>query len=199
MFSAYSAANSFLDACTLDQRYRAGRRAYCFNWTMWDDLGMSRGAPAFAREATRAAGFHILSPERGFHSLLAGLERGGAQLVVGLDGDDHHLRPRILADSYPREELTAFFTGPAEIGRLQELAPRDRFGLRSACKLRRLAGMPRTAGGELPTEAELLYHLRDRLPSYKIPARFAFVDSLPRTPTMKPQRQGLLELFEGRS
>jgi hypothetical protein len=57
----------------------------------------------------------------------------------------------------------------------------------------------RAAGRDFPTEAELLGYLRERLPSYKIPVRFAFVDSLPRTPTMKPQRQGLLALLEAAS
>jgi acyl-CoA synthetase (AMP-forming)/AMP-acid ligase II len=55
------------------------------------------------------------------------------------------------------------------------------------------AVIERAAGRDFPTEAELLGYLREHLPSYKVPARFAFVESLPRTPTMKPQRQGLLE------
>jgi acyl-CoA synthetase (AMP-forming)/AMP-acid ligase II len=59
------------------------------------------------------------------------------------------------------------------------------------------AVIERAANRDFPSEADLLGHLRERLPAYKIPVRFAFVDNLPRTPTMKPQRQGLLALLEG--
>ncbi|HZF09118.1 MAG TPA: SDR family NAD(P)-dependent oxidoreductase [Thermoanaerobaculia bacterium] len=160
-FSAYAAANSFVDAWTLDRRYR-GRPAQCFNWTMWDDLGMSRGNPAFARDAARAAGYHVLSPERGFFSLLAGLEYGAAQLVVGLDGDNRHLRHRILTAACERQELAAFFTGPAEAGRLQELSVKDRFGTPSASRFRRLAEMPRTTAGDVDRERLIVLVEKER-------------------------------------
>jgi len=48
-----------------------------------------------------------------------------------------------------------------------------------------------------PSEEELLAYLRERLPSYKLPARWAIVPEIPRTATMKPRREGLKALFEG--
>jgi acyl-CoA synthetase (AMP-forming)/AMP-acid ligase II len=53
------------------------------------------------------------------------------------------------------------------------------------------------ANCELPGEDDLRAFLKDRLPSYKVPDRFAFVGEIPRTTTMKPQRQQLIALFEG--
>jgi long-chain acyl-CoA synthetase len=46
-----------------------------------------------------------------------------------------------------------------------------------------------------PDEAELLDFLKDRLPAYKLPARWAIVKEIPRTATLKPRREGLKALF----
>lgn len=51
------------------------------------------------------------------------------------------------------------------------------------------------AGQMPPDEKELEEFLRDRLPGYKIPARWAIVDKIPRTQTLKPQREGMRALF----
>ncbi len=48
---------------------------------------------------------------------------------------------------------------------------------------------------EMPDEDELLAFLRERLPSYKLPARWAIVSEIPRTATLKPRREGLKALF----
>jgi long-chain acyl-CoA synthetase len=49
--------------------------------------------------------------------------------------------------------------------------------------------------GEAPTAEELEAFLRDKLVPYKIPVRWAVVDAIPRTQSMKPRREGLRELF----
>jgi acyl-CoA synthetase (AMP-forming)/AMP-acid ligase II len=46
-----------------------------------------------------------------------------------------------------------------------------------------------------PSEEELLEFLKERLPSYKLPARWAIVAEIPRTATLKPRREGLKALF----
>ena len=51
------------------------------------------------------------------------------------------------------------------------------------------------AGEQAPTVEELEAWLRERLPGYKIPVHWKFVDAIPRTPSMKPRREGLRELF----
>ena len=47
------------------------------------------------------------------------------------------------------------------------------------------------AAGEAPSEKELRAHLRRKLPDYMIPAAFAFLDSLPLTPSGKIDRRAL--------
>jgi long-chain acyl-CoA synthetase len=49
--------------------------------------------------------------------------------------------------------------------------------------------------GDPPTPEELDAFLRLRLPAYKIPVRYAIVPEIPRTPSMKPRREGLRALF----
>ncbi|PYU56188.1 MAG: AMP-dependent synthetase [Acidobacteria bacterium] len=49
--SAYSAAGSFLDCYCEARRNTSHPRTYCFNWTAWDDVGMSEAGPASVAEA----------------------------------------------------------------------------------------------------------------------------------------------------
>jgi long-chain acyl-CoA synthetase len=49
--------------------------------------------------------------------------------------------------------------------------------------------------GPKPTVEELNAFARDQLPGYKVPARYAIVDELPRTASLKPRREGLRQLF----
>jgi acyl-CoA synthetase (AMP-forming)/AMP-acid ligase II len=67
--------------------------------------------------------------------------------------------------------------------------PDERVGMVPAAVVERRAGAP------APTPQELEAFLRTKLPAYKIPARFAIVDAIPRTQSMKPRREGLRALF----
>src|SRR4029077_19185612 len=40
-FGAYAAANRFLDSFVEYQRRHSAVRSYCFNWSMWDQVGMN--------------------------------------------------------------------------------------------------------------------------------------------------------------
>jgi len=67
--------------------------------------------------------------------------------------------------------------------------PDERLGQVPAAAIEKCAGRP------APTPQELEDFLRTKLPAYKIPARFAIVDEIPRTESMKPRREGVLALF----
>lgn len=51
------------------------------------------------------------------------------------------------------------------------------------------------AGKKAPTKDELKAHLSDLLSPYMIPAKYIFVDDLPRTPSLKPALPAVRELF----
>jgi long-chain acyl-CoA synthetase len=57
------------------------------------------------------------------------------------------------------------------------------------------AAIEKRMGAPAPTAEELEAYLRTKLPGYKIPARFAIVDEIPRTGNMKPRREDLRALF----
>ena len=94
---AYSIANRFLDAMSHRQRSEAKIQSYCFDWSTWDSVGMSKDYPAI--ESLRARGYDAISIRRGLQSLLAGLCRPPGNLIVGLDDTRPFLRR--LSDSQP--------------------------------------------------------------------------------------------------
>ncbi len=147
---AYAAANSGLEGLfdALESRGGESPRGYCLAWSMWDEVGMSRGYQM--KDLSRARGYETISPRRGLISFLAALRYDQRRLIVGLDGEKRHIRR--FADSKHRglEELAAFFTSHGEPPRLDQLPPvTDRFGTRSHCQLQPLPEMPRNEDGEV--------------------------------------------------
>jgi acyl-CoA synthetase (AMP-forming)/AMP-acid ligase II len=58
-----------------------------------------------------------------------------------------------------------------------------------------VAAIERRFDAKAPTADELDAFLRERLPPYKLPVRYAIVPEIPRTASMKPRREGLRALF----
>lgn len=151
-FSAYSAANSFLDCYSLYQRYHFHHQTYCFNWTMWDDMGMSQGNPAYAKDAARAMGYHVISKEQGLSSLVASLYHNQTQLILGLDGSNRNIRRHTKTEFDGIQKLAAYFTSSNNSlpqTSLSELMVRDRFGAKSTCDFVQLEEMPLTETGAI--------------------------------------------------
>jgi len=51
-------------------------------------------------------------------------------------------------------------------------------------------------GAAWPSEAELIAFARSKLLAYQVPVRVKVVDALPRTPTLKVDRRGLIALLQ---
>jgi NAD(P)-dependent dehydrogenase (short-subunit alcohol dehydrogenase family) len=154
-FSAYSAANSFLDCYALHLSRTSHPRTYCFNWTMWDDIGMSRSNPEFAREATRNMGFFIMSKEQALNSLIAGLLRSEPQLVVGVDGHSRNASRELEVESAARQKLHAYFAaraGALASDHFAGLAVLDRFGNVSACAFQEVSELMVDQNGQIDRE-----------------------------------------------
>ncbi|MCP4696730.1 MAG: hypothetical protein GY862_07765, partial [Gammaproteobacteria bacterium] len=142
---AYAAACAFQDAFSQYLSHKHPDRIYCFAWSMWDETGMSRGSPA--KDLFRASGYHIIPPDAGAHSLLAGMARPGV-LLVGLDGGSRHLRRHIETNPYETDGLLACFAGDGKhTQKLHSLVVRDRFGVQSRCDFFPIREMPRTDTG----------------------------------------------------
>lgn len=80
--AAYAAANAALDALVARRR-AAGGRARCLHWSMWDEVGMSRGYALKAQSAAR--GYLPLAPAQGLDSLWLASSSDAPVVLVGLD------------------------------------------------------------------------------------------------------------------
>jgi acyl-CoA synthetase (AMP-forming)/AMP-acid ligase II/NAD(P)-dependent dehydrogenase (short-subunit alcohol dehydrogenase family)/acyl carrier protein len=151
-FSAYSAANAFLDCFCLYQRYRSHPRTFSFNWSMWDELGMSEASPEFARELAHNMGYHILQKEQGIQSMRAGLCRNHPQLVVGVDSSSPRHRRHLDAHAYPLTQLSAFYVakdGAPGSEDLKRLAFTNSLPHVPDCRFVEIPEMPLTESGEI--------------------------------------------------
>lgn len=150
---AYAAANSFLEGFALGQKLRAPHRSYCFHWSMWDEVGMSRQYGK--KELSRARGYLALSAGPGLKSFLVGLHLEPAQLLIGLDGGHQNIRRHTGAKPYQAQKLTAYCAANGAdlpVAKLQEAAIFDRFRRRSTCECLQVDEMPLTSTGEIDRE-----------------------------------------------
>lgn len=151
-FSAYSAANACLDSFCLAKRYGAHPLTYCFNWSMWNDLGMSEAGPEYTRELARKMGYHIIEKDQGIHSMLAGLCRRHPQLVIGLDGSNSQLREQMGTAIYPLAQMSAFYVAEdGALGKetLEHVMLGDSLGKPGVCRFANIPEMPLTENGEI--------------------------------------------------
>jgi len=151
---AYAAASSFLDIFAQYQQQRSSLQYYCLAWSMWDEVGMSRGYQM--KNLTRLRGYYIITPQQGLHTLLASLHREQAHLLVGLDRANPNIRRYLETKPDALLELTAYLTAQADhipIARLQDVEVPDRFLMRTACNFVQLQQMPLTRDGKLDRRA----------------------------------------------
>ncbi|NEO74228.1 non-ribosomal peptide synthetase, partial [Moorena sp. SIO3H5] len=146
---AYAAANSFLDAFSDYQRAQSQLQSYCLAWSMWDEMGMSRGYQM--KQLTQAKGYLAVGLSQGMSSLLAGLCHDQPYLMVGLDGSNLNIR-RLTSTSDSLQELTAYFTtngkGKPNVSFLEPQV-QDAVGKPSSCAVVELPEMPLTETGEI--------------------------------------------------
>lgn len=131
----YSAANAYLEAdCHRSNRF--GLRVHSYAWSPWDGLGMSREANVGSIAA--AKGFRPLALDEGLRSLLALLNTGQSEAIVGLDDSKRPVR-RLLTDADdPRPSVIAYLElgdGVSSASLPQTRILRDRFGTQFDCRL----------------------------------------------------------------
>ena len=147
--AAYAAANSFLDAFSHCQQNETSRPTYCFAWSMWDEIGMSRNYPF--KELTRARGYCALSGPQGLYSFLVGLHHGKARLLVGLNDSNREIRKYTDTGS-ALQKMSAYFVARSDhpdAADFPQFVVGDRFGTPTTCEFVPLESMPLTANGEI--------------------------------------------------
>ncbi len=154
---AYAAANAFLEGFSEYQRAFTPIKAWCVSWSLWDDVGMSRGY--VMKEAAEGRGFCAISPRRGLSSLLAVLQRPPSHTLIGLDGSNLHVRR--LADDLrvPAQSLAALVSAEASaIARLMRPAKSetgvmdgvmDTYGVPVRCQMKEAPGAVIDSAGRI--------------------------------------------------
>jgi acyl-CoA synthetase (AMP-forming)/AMP-acid ligase II len=137
---AYAAANRFLDAYALQLSTAAahGGRPRCQSlaWSMWDELGISRGYQL--KQRTRQGGYHILTPREGLVSLEIAAGQAEPVILIGVDPAGSLTRPRIADEPRPLQRLiatTAAGAAQRAVAKLAGLTLPDRYGRPSMCDI----------------------------------------------------------------
>jgi len=150
---AYAAANSFLDSFAHYQRYQSGVHSYTLAWSIWDEVGMSRGYAL--KELSRARGYQTISRSQGLHSMLLALQQDEPNLLIGLEGSNPWMVPFIDCPPTTLHELTAYLV-PEANGELPqeiyELSLNDRFCRSSHCRFVQVTEIPMTSAGLVDRE-----------------------------------------------
>lgn len=99
-FSAYSAANSYLDAMT--DKMQAVTKGNCMNinWSMWERTGMSESIDEQISSISEAMGYKMITPDSGLSSLECIMQRKLSHVIVGIDGMNKNMNAKYRADFY---------------------------------------------------------------------------------------------------
>ncbi|MDJ0836029.1 MAG: amino acid adenylation domain-containing protein [Acidobacteriota bacterium] len=148
--AAYAASCSYADGFT-DWLAREGKhRAYGLAWSMWEQVGMSRGLPT---EPAAALGFAPIDSRRGMLSFEAILLRQPDNLLIGLDRTRAHVAGSFSGIAPARETvLQAHYSAPQPLPTpFTDLILRDAFG--APIPGRWLYSQDRTTAEESPRPA----------------------------------------------
>ncbi|WP_016951654.1 SDR family NAD(P)-dependent oxidoreductase [Anabaena sp. PCC 7108] len=148
---AYAAANSFLEAFAQEQRQQ-GLRSYCFAWSMWDEVGMSRHS--LTKEQAQSRGYSLITKQQGLQSFLAALQHGSTQLLIGLNDRSPNVRRYMTTTPKALHLLMFYLTGQSEAlkSKLAQLGVCDRFGTQSPWDSIHLSELPSTETGAIDRE-----------------------------------------------
>lgn len=83
-FSAYAAANSFLEGLCHVRRNTCPN-TYYISWSMWEDTGMSSGYPVHLVNSMQSKGNMLIPPKKAVNSLQLSLCTGNTDIIIGLD------------------------------------------------------------------------------------------------------------------
>ncbi|MFF8232305.1 amino acid adenylation domain-containing protein [Streptomyces caelestis] len=141
--AAYAAANACVDALAAQQR-SLGLRAYSVAWSMWDEIGASRGYAL--KDLTRARGFRLIGRQDGMRSLTVALRHDPGHVLIGLDPGAPWVRSHLDTPTETLRMLEAHVTGK-DPGEPTAATEPDRFGTPVPCAVRQVDVLPARSGG----------------------------------------------------
>ncbi len=152
-FGAYSAANSFLDGLAHTLTFKEGRRAISLNFSMWDNLGLSKGHTGAA--LTVRKGFQLIGKKQGLHSFCLGARLNEAHLFIGLDGANPEIAAYVQPAQIPTFEKKLLYTAmPGKEVHVEEIANITKDGW----DIQQVQEIPKRQDGSIDHEALKLNH-----------------------------------------
>lgn len=152
--SAYAAANSFLDSMTAHMRNATDINAYCFNWSMWNDIGMSKHSKIITQFPDLIKGSEFINPEQGFKIMEIAMRYKLERCLIGLNHENRFLW-RFLEDLPGKaNNVVIYFTSEQFHHLDNELKQSliDHFNLyKIPLEDLHLEEIPRTGSGEIDT------------------------------------------------
>lgn len=92
-FAEYAGACTYQSAHAAWCGMRSPRKHVCLDWSMWEQVGLTAGAPPLVRELARRRGFEQFSAMQGLASLHLALDSGEDRVLIGLDPGGTAVRP----------------------------------------------------------------------------------------------------------
>ena len=156
-FGAYASANAFLDALALYQREQCALPSYSIAWSLWDEVGMSRGYQM--KELTRKRGFQIISASQGINAFKACLQRANPCRLVGLDGSNWHIHKHMVLTDPEIQQFTGYVRTKSDLDPdeyFKDIAIHDRFGSPTTFSWIKMDEFPFTPEGEVDRKALMM-------------------------------------------
>jgi acyl-CoA synthetase (AMP-forming)/AMP-acid ligase II/NADP-dependent 3-hydroxy acid dehydrogenase YdfG/acyl carrier protein len=155
MVGAYAAANRFQESFSHNQISQNIKQSYCFNWSQWDEVGISRGYAM--KILSRHRGYLPISNQQGLESFLIGLCCSSSPLWIGLSEKNPYLRGYIESKAENVGQLLAYIVKKNYRDEPQntekhwsELVVLDRFGaISTISSVVELQEMPLTETGAI--------------------------------------------------
>lgn len=113
-FSAYGAANSFLEEYLIEKA-KEGYHTKCIAFTMWNNIGMTRGNAAANSFASKMSGQHVIGREDGIRYFKALLNRQEPMLYVGIDENNVNMKPITKEKVQSLEEVLFYIKNTAPV------------------------------------------------------------------------------------
>lgn len=116
---AYCSANQFMEIFATYQNQSPLIQAYCFSWSLWDELGMGSGL--IIKNQLGSRGYSPINKQNGILSLWAGLRSGEPLQFIGLNGAKKEIQELSHAEITPIHRITIFIQATVELNQLDEV------------------------------------------------------------------------------
>ncbi|MCM3132974.1 amino acid adenylation domain-containing protein [Paenibacillus polysaccharolyticus] len=150
---AYCSANQFMEIFTTYQNQSPHMQAYCFSWSLWDELGMGSGL--IIKNQLGSRGYSPINKQNGILSLWAGLRSAEPVQFIGLNGAKKEIQELSHVDLHPVHQITIFIQTAVEFDQhalndgFKELAATSAGTEIAVIELKRMERIPLDETGEV--------------------------------------------------